>query len=139
MIFYLLYTLSGLSDIADGYVARKMKCASRNGEILDSIADIVFIIVMFWIIIPFIVWHTWICLWLAAIVLVRILSMAIRYKKYRKFASLHTVMNKASGLLLFLFVYSFKIFNVDMMIILLCCFTTFASIDELIRVNLNKC
>src|SRR5574344_1151273 len=92
MVFYLLYTLSGLSDVADGYVARKMKCTSRNGEILDSMADMVFIIVMFWIISPFIHWHSWIVFWVAAIVLIRVLSMAVRYEKCRKFASLHTVM-----------------------------------------------
>ena len=38
--FYVIYVLCGLSDMLDGYVARKFKIATDFGGKLDSIADI---------------------------------------------------------------------------------------------------
>ena len=42
--FYILYSLSGLSDMADGIVERKMQTSSKFGSTLDPIADFMFFI-----------------------------------------------------------------------------------------------
>ena len=34
-----IFTISGLSDVADGFIARKFGCESNLGKILDPIAD----------------------------------------------------------------------------------------------------
>lgn len=41
--FYILYCLCGLSDMVDGFVARRTNSESRFGERIDSLADIVFV------------------------------------------------------------------------------------------------
>ena len=41
-IFYVLYLIAGLSDMADGIVARKTNSVSEFGSRFDSIADFVF-------------------------------------------------------------------------------------------------
>ena len=41
-IFYGLYLVAGLSDIADGIIARKTNSVSEFGSRFDSIADFVF-------------------------------------------------------------------------------------------------
>ena len=41
--FGALYALCGISDIADGGLARKLKCVTRTGALLDSVADICFV------------------------------------------------------------------------------------------------
>jgi len=69
-VFYIFYTLCGLSDMMDGYMARKMNCVSKRGEILDSLADMVFLLVMFVIIIPAISWHLWMIVWITVIALI---------------------------------------------------------------------
>ena len=43
--FYIIYIYSGLSDMVDGFVARKYNITSEIGAKIDSIADIVFILV----------------------------------------------------------------------------------------------
>ena len=43
--FYVLYIMAGLSDILDGFAARKTNTASRFGARLDTTADYVFVIV----------------------------------------------------------------------------------------------
>ena len=44
-IFYGLYLVAGLSDIADGIIARKTNSVSEFGSRFDSIADFVFVAV----------------------------------------------------------------------------------------------
>ena len=43
--FYILYIYCGISDMLDGYIARRTKSTSKIGARLDSIADIIFVIV----------------------------------------------------------------------------------------------
>ena len=40
VLFGVLYIVCGISDIADGWLARKLKCVTRTGALLDSVADI---------------------------------------------------------------------------------------------------
>ena len=44
--FFLVYTLTGLTDVLDGWIARRTKTASDFGAKLDSIADLLFYTVM---------------------------------------------------------------------------------------------
>ena len=39
VLFWLVYALCGISDIADGWLARRLKCVA----LLDSLADICFV------------------------------------------------------------------------------------------------
>ena len=45
--FLMVYFLCGLSDAIDGYLARRWKICSEMGAKLDSIADFVFLSVVF--------------------------------------------------------------------------------------------
>ena len=45
-VFYLIYTLTGITDVLDGYFARKTGTASEFGARLDSVSDIIFYTVM---------------------------------------------------------------------------------------------
>ena len=44
-IFYALYLIAGLSDMADGFIARRTNSVSEFGSRFDSIADFVFVAV----------------------------------------------------------------------------------------------
>lgn len=41
--FLLIYFLCGLSDICDGYLARRLHVASDFGTLLDSLADLLYV------------------------------------------------------------------------------------------------
>lgn len=47
LLFLLLYTICGLTDILDGYIARKTKTESSFGAKFDTIADLIFFIIIF--------------------------------------------------------------------------------------------
>ena len=43
VMFWIIYGLCGISDIADGWLARRLKCVTKTGALLDSLADICFV------------------------------------------------------------------------------------------------
>lgn len=100
--FTAIYLACGVSDILDGYLARKTGTDSDWGARLDSWADLLF----FAVIISFVIaWlgediRPYLPLLLAA-GLIRFASLAVAAYKYRTFAILHTWGNKFTGLLVF--------------------------------------
>ncbi len=52
LLFFTIYIICGLSDIFDGYFARKNNVTSDLGATLDSIADLIFITIMLYILLP---------------------------------------------------------------------------------------
>lgn len=101
-VFSSLYLVCGVSDIADGYIARKTNTASDLGARLDSVADfllfaLITTVLILWVgdgltvFLPFLI----------IIVFIRFAGMAIAALKYRSFAILHTWANKLTGILVF--------------------------------------
>lgn len=102
-VFFMVYTLTGLTDVLDGYIARKTNTTSALGAKLDSIADLLFYAVMLgkllpilWVRLPVGIWYA-----IGAILCVRLLGYVVAAVKYRQFASLHTYLNKLAGLAVF--------------------------------------
>ncbi len=129
--FFMIYIICGVSNILDGYIARKTKCSSSFGATLDSIADIIFLAVMLFVLLPIIPLPGWVIIWIIGIAVICINSLIIGYVKYRAFASLHTYGNKATGMMLFLFPIMFPVFrmeNTEKIIILMACLS---AIEEL--------
>lgn len=100
-LFMVLYALAGITDMADGIIARRMRTQSVLGARLDSIADMVMMGVILYKLIDIgiiaLVWP-----WLVAIGAVRIASIIVVYVKHRVFGVRHTWAGKLTGLLIFL-------------------------------------
>lgn len=99
-IFMAIYLFCGITDILDGYVARKTHTSSSLGARLDSIADLVMVMVVLFILVgvvslPYITFF-----FIGAITLVRLISLTIVGIKYKTFGILHTYGNKVTGFIL---------------------------------------
>lgn len=108
LAFFLIYTVCGISDVLDGWVARKTNSITDFGSKLDSVADLFFYVVMIIKILP-ILWKLlpiWFWYVLGSIVVLRIASYTTAAIKFHRFASLHTKMNKISGGSVFLVPYA---------------------------------
>ena len=107
LAFFVIYTFCGLTDVLDGFLARKLKVTSELGSLLDSIADLMFYGVMFAKILPILTRLLPRFVWMivALAVLIRIASYLVAAAKYHRFVSLHTILNKATGFLVFLIPY----------------------------------
>lgn len=107
-LFLIIYTLTGVTDVLDGAIARKYGTTSERGARLDSIADLLFytlilirIFPVMWVTLPRKIW-----IMVGAVLLVRFVSYGTAAKKYHRFASLHTYMNKVTGFMVFLVPYA---------------------------------
>lgn len=105
--FLPIYTLAGLTDILDGWLARKMGMVSAFGARLDSMADLLFYGVLLfqlfpvlWQVLPTAIWYA-----VAAVVMVRLMAYATAVVKYHQVAALHTWLNKLTGGAVFLLPY----------------------------------
>ena len=137
--FLAVYTLAGLTDTLDGWLARKTGTASDFGARLDSIADLLFFAVLFfrispllWRELPVIVWYA-----AAVILLVRLAAFSVAAIRYRRFAALHTWLNKLTGVGIFLLPYAFAVSAGVILCLALCVIALAASLEELI-IHLSK-
>lgn len=106
-LFFVIYTLCGISDVLDGWVARKTNSSSEFGAKLDSIADLLFYALVIIRLMP-VLWKllpTWIWYFVGGAVLVRLVAYLTAAIKFCRFSSLHTKMNKITGAAVFLLPY----------------------------------
>lgn len=97
--FFVIYTLCGISDVLDGWIARTKNMTTELGAKLDSLADLLFYGVMaimtmpvLWARLPMGIWYA-----VAAIVLLRIITYLMVAIKHKRFSAMHTYGNKITG------------------------------------------
>lgn len=132
--FFIVYSLCGLTDILDGMLARLLKCKSELGAKLDSVADMLFYGMMILRILPELITLFPVFLWImiAASAAIRLTAYCVAAVKYRRFASLHTYLNKLSGLAVFAVPYIVKLPFALPVCIAVTAITVLASLEELI-------
>ena len=101
VVFWTIYGLCGISDIVDGWLARKLKYVTKKGALLDSLADICFVACCAWKFLPILDLPQWLWLWAGVIVAIKIVNQLSALVMYRRCCFPHTLANKATGFLLF--------------------------------------
>ena len=66
-VFYIVYLFCGITDMADGTIARKTKSVSELGARLDTVADSVFVAVCFVKILPLMQFPIWLWIWIVIV------------------------------------------------------------------------
>lgn len=130
--FIVVYIICGITDLADGPIARKTGAVSQLGARLDSAADLVMICVSLIVFIPFIKPPQEVIVWVCIIFAVRSASMITAYIKYKTFAVLHTYGNKLTGLMLFLFPVSLPYIHSPVSMYIMCAVASVSAVEELI-------
>ncbi len=100
--FWVLYIVCGISDIADGWLARKLKCVTKTGALLDSLADICFVACCACRILPILELPQWLWLWAGVIVAIKVMNQLSALVMYGRCRFPHTLANKWAGFLLFI-------------------------------------
>lgn len=128
--FLIIYVYCGISDILDGLIARKRKNESKLGAILDSIADIIFVLIAMIKILPILNLTNGIIIWIVIIILVKIVNVICSYFYNKEIVLPHTIANKITGFILF--IAPFIIINTNLIIIeiIVCSIATFAAVQE---------
>ena len=128
--FYIVYLLCGFSDMIDGTIARRTNSVSKLGSKIDTTADLVFVAVSLIKILPTMNIPEWLWIWCIVIAIIRIGNIICGYVSEKQFISLHTIMNKATGLLLFLLPLTISFVELKYIAIAVCSIATISAIQE---------
>ena len=128
--FYIIYFFCGFSDMIDGTIARKTNSTSKFGSQLDTIADLVFVAVSLFKLLPAIPIPGWLWIWGGVIAVIKVSNIIWGYVSKKQFISLHTIMNKITGLLLFLLPLTLSFLELKCSSIVVCSIATFSAIQE---------
>ena len=128
--FYTFYIAAGLSDMLDGFVARKTDTVSKLGARLDTIADFVLVVVCLIKLLPVLRIPAWLYIWIGIIALIKVVNIISGFVVQKRFVAVHSVMNKASGFLLFLLPLTSPAVPLRDSAIVTCAVATFAAIQE---------
>jgi len=128
--FWIIYLLCGITDMIDGFLARKLHADTKLGAMLDSIADLCFVGCCAWMLLPILILDNWMWIWIAIIALIKIINQISALVVHGKFMFPHTIANKVTGVLLFLSISIYACFDLYMPIIITAIFATFAAIQE---------
>ena len=135
--FYSIYLLCGFSDMIDGTIARKTNSASEFGAKMDTVADLVFVAVSLIKLLSTIHIPGWLWIWVSVIAIIKIGNIIWGYVSKKQFISLHTIMNKVTGLSLFLLPLTLSFVEVKYSSIVVCSIATFAAIQEGVYIATN--
>ena len=128
--FYCIYLLCGFTDMVDGTIARKTNAVSEVGAKLDTASDFIFFAVALIKLLPVIHISKWIWVWIVVIAIIKICSVILGFIYMKKLIFLHTVMNKITGLLLFLLPLTLYFIELKYSFVVVCIVATFSAIQE---------
>ena len=101
MPFWVLYLIAGLTDMLDGFLARRWGVESKFGTRLDSLADFVFVLVVGYKLFACLKLPATLWMMIGLIALVKTVN-AISAFVVKQSQFLHTKANKLTGFLLFI-------------------------------------
>ena len=128
--FYSLYIAAGLSDMIDGWVARRTHTVSEFGAKLDTVADFVFLVVCLVKLLPVMDVPVWLYVWIGIIAVIKIINIVSGYVVQKRFVAVHSVMNKVTGVLLFVLPLTLSFIDLNYSATVVCIIATFAAVQE---------
>ena len=136
--FYALYIAAGCSDMVDGAVARKTGTVSDLGSRLDTIADIVFTAACLIKLLPVLDVPAWLYTWISVIAIIKLINIAVGYARQKTFVAVHSVINKITGGLLFIFPFTLALIDLKYSATVVCAVATIAAVYEGYRVQAGR-
>lgn len=139
--FCIIYVICAVSDIVDGFLAKKYG-STNFGSKLDSIADIIFFLSMLIVLYPILNIGYFVLISILVIILIKIVSIIIGFIKFKQFTLIHTYLNKSIGFLLILlplWVLIIKSTGILLNVVdILCVIAIIAAIEELAIIIFSK-
>ena len=139
--FWVLYLIAGLTDMLDGFLARRWDVESKFGARLDSLADFVFVLAVGYKLFPWLKLPATLWMMIGLIALEKIINAICSYVVRHRIEYLHTKANKLTGLLLFIGMMAIGQQYFILVAWMIACIALFAAIQEghFIRSKLINC
>ena len=128
--FWCAYLFCGFTDIIDGMVARRTNTTSKLGAKLDTIGDLLFLTTSFIKLFSILRFPKWLWIWIAAIAILKLCNLVYCFYVRSELLSQHTMMNKLTGFLLFLFPFTVNFIDIRFSSAVICVAATLAATQE---------
>ena len=128
--FWVLYVIAGITDMLDGFLARRWGVESTFGARLDSWADFVFVLAVGYKLCPYLKLPATLWMMIGLVALVKILNIISSYVVKRRIQFLHTKANKLTGFLLFIGMMTIEQSYFVPVVWVIACIALFAAIQE---------
>ena len=128
--FFVLYCLAGFTDMIDGTVARKTNTVSEFGSALDTVADIVFVVICLIKLLPCLTISLWLWIWIGVIAGIKAINIVVGFIVRKKFVAEHTLLNKITGALLFISPITLPLIDINYSGSLVCLVAAMAALHE---------
>ncbi len=128
--FWILYLIAGLTDMVDGFLARRWGVESKFGARLDSLADFLFVLAVGYKLFPWLKLSDELWMMIGLIALVKVSNAICSYVIKHKIEFLHTKANKLTGFLLFIGMMTIGQSYIIPVAWIIACVALFAAIQE---------
>ena len=135
--FYVVYLFCGFTDMIDGAIARKTHSVTEFGSKLDSVADLIFVVVAFVKLLPVISLPNWLWVWIAIIALIKVVNILFGWISAKRLVIEHTLMNKITGFVLFLLPLTLSFIELKYSAVVVCAVATMSAIQEGKYIKMN--
>lgn len=138
--FYGSYLAAGFTDMIDGTIARKLGSESEFGAKLDTVADIILVAVAAYKLMPAMIISRMIWIWIAMIAIIKVTNIILGFIVQKQFLSVHTMMNKVTGFMLFILPLTISVVDLKYSAIAVCTVATLAAVQEgyIIKTGKNR-
>ena len=130
MPFWILYLIAGLTDMLDGFLARRWGVESKFGARLDSLADFVLVIAVGYKLFPYLKLSATLWMMIGLIAIVKMFNAICSYVVKHRIEYLHTKANKLTGFLLFIGMMAIGQSYFVPVVWMIACIALFAAIQE---------
>lgn len=133
--------MCGISDVLDGYLARRYKLETKLGEKLDSLGDAVFCgAILYLLAVHTDILKAWVLIGIAIVVVFRVANFLITRVRFQTWGVMHTWGNKATGILLYLYLPAALIHNTISLVpgLGLCLIALASAIEEMVVLFTSK-
>ena len=131
--FYVCYIAGGVTDVLDGFIARRFRMETKLGSRLDTAADIIFTVVTLIKVLSAVSVPVILLMWIIIIAVIKCINVIIGFVLYKRFIPEHTVMNKTCGIAIFFIPPCLGLLPEKagiIAIIAVCALSTFAAVQE---------
>jgi len=133
--FLFVYIVAGVSDMIDGVIARKTDTVSEFGSKLDTVADIILVAVCLAKLLPILSAPAWLYIWIGIIAAIKGANIVAGYVRNKALMSVHSLINKVTGVMLFLFPLTLLLIDLKYSAVVVCVVATVAAVHEGYLIN----
>jgi len=148
--FVIVYIITGLTDVLDGWLARKFHWETDFGAKLDGFADIVFMLSLLGVVfgvlgralLPQI--ELYVIIGVAVLALIKLVNLFYTKIKFKQWSTMHTLANKYTALPFYVLIPLFVLFTYDvpgwlnLTLLALLGIVFFANLEETLILTLSK-